>query len=136
MAGIKLHIDMKFLTLIVNGNMQDVLIEDVPDGLHLDRQNTLPIFPRRTQDGTLITQTALFNKKSFSLKGVENHTPILSFLAAAYEGAHDVAMTVYDVNESFTEYSEYTVAVRIIQISDGKDFIGNKKEWTVQMMEI
>ena len=128
---------IKFINLnATTAGSKDFLIEDTPEGLKLSRNHIRPVSPRRTQNGTLITQTIYYNKKGFTLEGGEYHNALITYLKSLYESGENATLTVYDIDGNFAVVTEYTATVKMTKLEDGKDFVDNTRSWTAEFEEV
>ena len=118
-----------------NAGTKIIRLEDVPEGLQIRRSHLRPISPRRTQDGTLITQTVWYNKKAFSRSIGSWTDDLITYFQALYESNEAATVTVYDYTDLVFRV-EYVLQVRITGLDDAKECIGGSRNWSVEFEEV
>lgn len=131
MAGIKF---LKFVTTIAG--TKELLFDDVPEGLSFDRTHIRPISERRTQDGTLISQTVGYNKKSFTVNGGVFISALSAYFKTIFENNETITFTIYDYDASYTLVNEAVHTVKMITFEDSKDFNNSSRSWSFVLQEI
>lgn len=120
--------NIKFIEIIPDSGPLGTLtinITDVPGGLSFKREHVRPIAPRRTQDGSLITQTIDYNKKIFSLTGVLYIITIHTYLESLFESGVAAVLKVWYEDTSYVEQNELNKAVNFLSYDDDMDQISN-----------
>ncbi|WKZ15428.1 MAG: hypothetical protein QY317_16150 [Candidatus Jettenia caeni] len=129
--------DIKYLKFVATiAGTKEILIEDVPEGLQFQRNHIRPVSPRRTQSGTLITQTIVYNKKSISVSGGVYKKDIVDYFKTAYENNETVTFTIYDYDSNYQLINEAVHSVKIMRFEDSKDFNESTRSWSVEFEEI
>ena len=132
--------DIKFIEIIPDSGAlgtKIIYINDTPEGLSFRREHIRPVSPRRTQDGTLVTQTIRYNKKSFSLAGVLLDITIHTYLESLYESGIGATLKVwYEDSTDYTPTTEFNGSVSFIDYEDDMDEIANKRAINAVFAEV
>lgn len=112
-------------------------LEDVPGGLSFNRDHVRPVSPRRTQNGTLVAQTLLYNKKQFTLTGVLYEVDIHTYLESLYESAVNATLkTWYEATGTYTETTDFNGTVLLTAYADSFDKVSNIRNFTATFTEV
>ncbi len=131
--------DIKFIEIIPDsGALGTKIINfgDTPGGLSFRRAHIRPVSPRRTQDGTLVTQTLNYNKKSFSISGVLFEITIHTYLESLYESAVGATLKAWYENSSYVPTTEFNGSVSFINYEDEMDEISNLRTINAVFAEV
>lgn len=129
--------DIKFLKFeAVNAGTKEVLIQNVPEGLSLQRNHIRPVYQRRTQAGDLVAQSVYYHKKNFAMNGGVFDRVLSDYFKILYETRENAVITVYDYDDSFSLIVEYTATVKLTRFQDLTDFVDSNRSWNVEFEEI
>mgnify|MGYP003513322222 FL=1 len=131
---------IKFIEIIpTSGSLGTKIIyfADVPGGCSFSRNHERPISPRRTQDGTLITQALRYNKKSITITGVIYEITIHSYLEGLYESGITATVKIwYEATGTYTATADFNAVVALSDYSDTHDLISNTRNFTATFTEV
>jgi hypothetical protein len=130
--------DIKFIEIIpVSGSLGTKIIyfTDAPGGLSFTREHLKPISPRRTQDGTLISQQLRYNKKTFTISGSLYKITIHTYLKDLFESGIRATLKVWYENSSYVATLEFNGSVTFINYTDDMDEISNIRTITATFSE-
>ena len=132
--------DIKFIEIIPDSGAlgtKIIYINDTPGGLSFRREHISPRAPRRTQDGTLITQTVRYNKKSISLIGVLLDIAIHTYLQSLYESGIGATLKVwYEDSSTYVPTTEFNGSVKFLNYEDDVDEIANMRTINAVFSEV
>ncbi len=112
-------------------------LEDVQGGLSINRDHIRPLSPRRTQDGTLITQTLRYNKKQITIAGVLYEATIHTYLQSLFESAISATLKIwYEASDTYVETEDFNGTVLLTGYDDGHDKIANTRTFTATFTEV
>jgi hypothetical protein len=114
----------------------EVYFRSSPGGLNFSREHERPVFPRRTQDGSLITQTLRYNKKTISISGVLFEITIHDYLEELFESVIGATLKLLYENSSYEETEEFNKSVNFISYADDMDEIANLRNIRAVFMEV
>jgi hypothetical protein len=109
---------------------------DAPGGLSTDRKHISPRHPRRTQDGTLVTQTVSYNKKEITISGVIWDITLHTYLEALFESGIGATLKLWYENASYAETAEFNAPVSFLDYNDVKDQNNNSRAITAEFAEV
>ncbi len=134
MADVKL---MLFTPAVGSGlSAQTLYVSDLPGGASFSREHLNPVNARRTQDGTLITQTIRYTKKVFSLTITTYDVTLLTYFENIYESGYRTDFVVYNENSTtWAEQEEFNGTVQILSLNDDIDQISNIRTITMTLSE-
>lgn len=131
--------DIRFIEMIPDSGglgTLEILFSSSPGGLNFSREHERPVSPRRTQDGTLITQTLRYNKKTISITGTIHEIRIHDYLEQLYEAAIGLTLKILYENPDFVELAEFNKSVNFISYADDMDLLANSRNIRAVFMEI
>lgn len=131
---------VKFVEIIPDSGAQGTQIinfADAPEGISFVREHERPTAARRTQNGTLITQTIRYNKKTITLTIGVHKIDIHSYLQTLYESGIGVTLKLwYETTDgNFTETTEFNASASFIDYSENMDQAGNVRSMTALFKE-
>ncbi len=109
---------------------------DFPGGLSSSTTHIRPRYPRRTADGTLITQTLVYNKKRISISGVIYDVLFHIYLKSLFEEGITATLKMWYEDASFVEQTEFNAVVDFLEYQDYKDENGNTRSVSMVFEEI
>ncbi|MCP4989387.1 MAG: hypothetical protein GY928_26010 [Colwellia sp.] len=117
---------IKLLTFenVVSGAVADLdfHFHEAPGGISYTMEHLNPVNSRRTQDGTLITQTIRYNKKVINLTVSFFSVVTRAYFIALYESGSRFDFSVWSENPStFVEETEFTGTVQMLSLSEDMD---------------
>ena len=124
---------------IIEGTLGTLTINfaDVPAGLSFSRDHERPISSRRTQDGTLVSQSVRYNKKVITITGVIHEITIHTYLKNLFESAATATLKLwYEATGTYTETADFNSTVLLTDYSDGHDKITNIRNFTATFTEV
>jgi hypothetical protein len=139
---------LKFITIIADAGgpgTKQIYIEDVPEGLSINKTLLKPKHARRTQNGTLITTTLDYVKKGFSVSGALYSIDIDDYLLTLYESGLDATLKIEyidaelhkdDIPEKDAVTVEFNGRVSILSHESDHDLIRNVRSINTQFQEI
>lgn len=131
---------IKFIEIIPTSGGQGTLtinFSDIPAGLSFSRDHLRPISPRRTQDGTLITQALRYNKKAITITGVLYENTIHSYLETLYESGITATLKIwYEATGTYTETADFNAIAVLSSYEDSHDKIANTRNFTATFLEV
>lgn len=131
---------IKFVEIIPSAGPLGTLtinFADVPGGLSFDREHERPISPRRTQNGTLISQTLRYNKKSITLTGTLYEITIHDYLEDLFEQGITATLKLwYEATGTYTETADFNSTVLLVDYSDNHDKITNIRTFSATFREV
>jgi len=110
--------------------------EDAPGGMSYSMEHLNPVNSRRTQDGTLITQSIRFNKKIINLSISVYDIVTQVYFQTLYESGYRTALTIWTEDSTYTEISEFTGTVQIISFSTDNDQTNNSRTLNLILSEV
>lgn len=100
--------------------------EDAPGGMSYSIEHLNPVSARRTQNGTLITQSIRYNKKNINLTVTFYDNNTRTYFVSLYESGFRMTFTIYTENPTtYVEEEEFTGTVQILSLSEDNDQSGN-----------
>ncbi len=130
--------DIRFIEITPDSGdlgILEVFFTSSPGGLNFNREHERPVSPRRTQDGSLITQTVRYNKKTISISGVLHEIRIHNYLEQLYESAIGATLKIFYENPDFVELAEFNKSVSFINYADDPDLLSNTRSIRAVFME-
>lgn len=116
---------------------KDIYFTDAPEEFNISRTHNRPVSAIRTQNGTLITQSVYFNKKSISISASCLTDTLISYFQNIYELNETVTLTIYKRSNSHVEQMEETYVTKmIVSLEDSNDFVSATRNFGVQLEEI
>ncbi len=135
MADIKL---LEFLPIgdFTPGN-KTLNFSEIQGGASFTRTHLNPVHGRRTQDGSLITQTIRYNKKNMNLTIVFHDVTILTYFEALYESGLRTVFKIWNQNgTTWADQTEFNGTVQILSFDDDMDQSGNVRTITMNLSEV
>ncbi len=113
-----------------------VYFQDAPGGISWSRAHLNPVNSRRTQDGTLITQTIRYNKKDINLTIGFFDVTFQTYFQTLYEEGIRPTVKIWAENPTtFVEETEFNSVVQVLSYSDDTDQSGNSRTITMTLAE-
>lgn len=109
---------------------------DAPRGLSFSRDHIRPVHPRRTQDGTLVTQTLNYNKKQITISGVLWIITLHTYLQSLYESGIGATLKVWYEDSSYVETTEFNASVQFLNYKDDVDQNNNSRTINAVFAEV
>lgn len=110
---------------------------DAPAGLSFSRDHERPISSRRTQDGTLISQSLRYNKKIITITGVLYEITIHDYLEDLFEQGITATLKLwYEATGTYTETADFNSTVLLTAYEDNHDKIANSRTFTATFSEV
>ena len=115
---------------------KEVFFHDCPLGISYSMTHLNPVNSRRTQDGTLITQTIRYNKKSISLTMSFFDVTFRDYFVALYEEGIRPTIKIWVENPTtFQEQTEFDAVCQILNLDEDMDQGGNVRTLTLDIAE-
>lgn len=130
---------IKFVTITPSGAgpaAKTFNFEDVPEGFNITQRHIRPIFARRLQNGSLVSQSLLYNKKQLIVDGGEYQTTVVEFFQDIYESGATSVFQAFNINEDFTTTTEFSITVQLIEYEDNKAYVDNTRSFTATFEEV
>ncbi len=131
---------IKFLTFenVVSGAVADLdfHFHEAPGGISFTIEHLNPVNSRRTQDGTLITQTIRYNKKVINLTVSFFDITMKTYFQTLYESGSRFDFSIWAENPTtFVEEAEFTGTVQMLGLSEDMDQSSNIRTLTMNISE-
>lgn len=131
---------IKFVEVIpVSGPLGTLTINfaDSPGGLTFSRAHERPLSSRRTQDGTLVSQTLRFNKKVLTITGTIYEIDIHDYLEDLYEAGINATVKIwYEATSTYTEMADFNSICLLTGYDDSHDKVSNIRTFTATFTEV
>ncbi len=113
-----------------------VYMEDSPLGMSWSMTHLNPVNARRTQDGTLITQTIRYNKKDISLTMSFIDVRFKEYFQALFEEGKRPTVKIWIENPvTYAYQTEFNAVCQILTLEEDMDQIGNARTLTLTISE-
>lgn len=100
--------------------------EDAPGGMSYSMDHLNPVNSRRTQNGTLITQTIRYNKKNINLTITFHDNTVRTYFESLHASGLRITFTIWTENPiTYAEETEFTGIVQILNLGEDNDQSGN-----------
>jgi len=110
--------------------------EDAPGGMSYSMEHLNPVSARRTQDGTLITQTIRYNKKNINLTITFYDNTVRTYFESLYTSGFRMTFTIYTENPTtYAEETEFSGTVQILSLNEDNDQSGNIRTINMALAE-
>lgn len=110
---------------------------DIPAGLSFSRDHERPVSQRRTQNGTLISQSLRYNKKTITITGVIYEITIHGWLEDLFEQGITATLKLwYEATGTYTETADFNSTVLLTSYEDNHDKIANSRTFTATFTEV
>ncbi len=110
---------------------------DAPGGMSYNMEHLNPVGARRTQDGTLITQTIRYNKKVINLTISFYDVTTRTYFESLYESGLRITFTIWTENPTtFAEETEFTGIVQMLDLNEDNDQSGNIRTINMILSEV
>lgn len=110
--------------------------EDAPGGMSYSMDHLNPVNARRTQDGTLITQTIRYNKKVISLTITFYDVTLKDYFQALYESGFRSTFKIWVENPStYATETEFDGTIQILSLGEDNDQSGNIRTLNMTLAE-
>lgn len=114
-----------------------IYFADCPGGISFDEDHLNPVFSRRTQNGTLITQQVRYNKKNFTINLGIHSKELKTYFQTLYEAGINTELKVWNENETtYTPETEFNGTARLVGFTDNMDQGANIRSLTLTLMEV
>jgi hypothetical protein len=115
---------------------KDVHFHEAPGGISFSMSHLNPVNARRTQDGTLITQTIRYNKKDINLTISFFDITMKTYFQTLYESGLRITLSIWVENPTtFVEETEFNGIVQMISLDEDTDQGANFRTLTMNLME-
>lgn len=119
-----------------SGGDKILYFADAPGGISHSIEHLNPVNSRRTQDGTLITQTLKYNKKVINLTIGFFDVNLKTYFQLLYESGYRTTFTIYVENPvTYATDIEFTGEVQILTFVDDTDVSTNVRTITMTLAE-
>ena len=105
---------------------------DFPGGLSTSPEYIRPTYPRRSQDGTLVTQTLLYNKESVAISGVINDVLFHIYFKALYQSGITATLKLWYEDANYAEQTDFNALVNFLDYRMTKN--ENDNTYSVSMI--
>ena len=113
-----------------------IYFEDAPGGMSYSMDHLNPVNGRRTQDGTLITQTIRYNKKVINLTISFYDNRVRTYFESLYASGFRLTFTIWTENPvTFAEEAEFNGIVQILNLTEDNDQTGNIRTLNMVLAE-
>jgi hypothetical protein len=131
---------IKFFTFEPIGSFalgnKDIYFQDAPGGISHTVKHLNPVNGRRTQDGTLITQTVRYNKKDINLTITFFDITLKTYFQTLYESGLRITLTIWVENPTtFAEETEFLGIVQMLSLDEDTDQSSNIRTITMNLSE-
>lgn len=117
--------------------IKDIYFTDVAEGFSISKNHIRPNNPIRTQNGTLVSQSVYFNKKSISISGNCLTSVLIAYFQSIYEVNETVTLTIYKRSNNNIEQTEATYITKMVPgLNDSNDFATTTRNFGIQLEEI
>lgn len=107
-----------------------------PGGLSVSVNHIRPIHQRRTQNGTLITQALLYNKKRIIISGIIYDVLLHIYFKSLFESGITATLKLWYEDASFAEQTDFNAIVSFLDYEDVEDKNGNSRSVDMIFEEI
>jgi hypothetical protein len=115
---------------------QDVHFHEAPGGISRSVRHLNPVNGRRTQDGSLITQTIRYNKKVIDLSITFFDVTLKTYFQTLYESGLRITFSLWVENPTtFVEETEFSGIVQMMSFDDDADLSANVRTMTMTLSE-
>jgi hypothetical protein len=131
---------IKFFTFAPIGSFalgdMDVHFHEAPGGITRAIRHLNPVNGRRTQDGSLITQTIRYNKKVIDLSITFYDVTLKTYFQTLFESGQRITLTIWVENPTtFVEEAEFSGIVQMMSFDDDADLSANVRTMTMTLWE-
>ncbi len=109
---------------------------DFPEGLTASINHIRPTHPRRTQNGTLITQSLLYNKKRITISGIIFDVLLHIYFKSLFESGITATLKLWYEDANFAEQTDFNAIVNFLDYQDEEDKNGNSRSIDMIFEEI
>ncbi len=111
-------------------------LEDAPGGMSYSMTHLNPVNSRRTQDGTLITQSIRYDKKVINLTITFYDIVTRTYFEALYTSGYRMTFVIWSENPStYVEEAEFTGTVQILNLGEDMDQANNIRTLNLTLAE-
>jgi len=115
---------------------KDVFFADAPGGISHSINHLNPVNARRTQDGSLITQTIRYNKKVIDLTINFFDITTKTYFQTLYESGLRITLSIWVENPTtFVEETEFNGIVQMLSLDEDTDQGSNIRTLTMNLSE-
>jgi hypothetical protein len=119
------------------GGSKILYFADAPGGMSYSMEHLNPVGARRTQDGSLITQTLRYNKKVISLTIGFHDVTLKTYFQSLYESGVRSVFSIWAENPTtFVEETEFSGTVQILSFGEDMDQSANVRTITLTLAEV
>jgi hypothetical protein len=132
---------IKFFTFEPIGSFalgdKDIHFHEAPGGISYAVTHLNPVNARRTQDGSLITQTIRYNKKVIDLSLTFFDVTIKTYFQALRESGLRITLSIWVENPTtFVEETEFNGIVQMLSMDEDTDQSSNVRTLTMNLSEV
>lgn len=115
---------------------KDIHFHEAPGGIAHSITHLNPVNARRTQDGSLITQTIRYNKKDITLTITFFDVTVKTYFQALYESGLRITLSIWVENPTtFVEETEFNGIVQMLSLEEDTDESANVRTLTMNLSE-
>lgn len=115
---------------------KEVFFHDCPLGISWSMKHLSPVNGRRTQNGSLITQTIRYNKKDIDLTMTFFDLAFKQYFVSLFEEGLRPTISIWVENPtSFVEETEFSAVCQIMTLDEDMDQTGNVRTLTLSISE-
>lgn len=133
--------EIKFLEFSPIGSFalgnKTMFFEDAPGGMSYTMEHLNPVNSRRTQNGTLITQTIRYNKKVINLTISFYDNRIRTYFESLHASGFRVVFVIWTENPiTYAEEKEFDGTIQILNLNEDNDQTGNVRTLNMVLAEV
>ncbi len=116
---------------------KDVHFHEAPGGISHSVNHLNPVNARRTQNGSLITQTIRYNKKVINLTITFYDVTMKTYFQALYESGLRITLSIWVENPTtFVEETEFNGIVQMLDLQEDTDQSANIRILNMILAEV
>jgi hypothetical protein len=116
---------------------KDVHFHEAPGGISHSIDHLNPVNARRTQDGSLITQTIRYNKKVINLTISFFDVTMKTYFQTLYESGLRITLSIWVENPTtFLEETEFSGIVQMLDLGEDTDQSANVRTLNMTLAEV
>jgi hypothetical protein len=132
---------IKFFTFEPIGSFalgdKDVHFHEAPGGISHSIDHLNPVNARRTQNGSLITQTIRYNKKAINLTITFYDITMKTYFQTLYESGLRITLSIWVENPTtFVEETEFNGIVQMLSLGEDTDQSANVRTLNMTLEEV
>ncbi len=110
--------------------------EDAPGGMSYSMDHLNPVNSRRTQDGTLITQTIRYDKKLINLTITFYDNRVRTYFESLYTSGFRTEFIIWTENPTtYAKEEEFNGTIQILNLNEDNDQTGNIRTLNMVLSE-